>query len=306
MKDHTLTQRIACLVATLSLPLCALAVQQPATAVIQTLAGSATYTDAQGTVHPALQGTVLRAGDTLQTGIDSSADLLLPETGATVGLSADATLIFNRLAFTETPTGRVTDTLLSLTTGELVSKVAKQKPGSHFLVETDQATTEVRGTEFFVNAYTGDIHVTSGTVVVTLNILVDGKDRGRGDDDRDRDDDDRDRGKDKDRNKGKKNGKDKNDDTLLTQTVVVGAGQSLFIPKVFNKAHPLDELAAVSTPWPYSPRLLKWLDKHSKCFDRAKFKNSDTVYVVESFDARRIGNGNIWLVRPPDIEVVSY
>ncbi|MFM1945308.1 MAG: FecR protein [Verrucomicrobiota bacterium] len=300
MLKKSVVSRIASLIAALSLPLCALANQQPATAVIQNLSGSATYTDSEGTIHPALQGTVLRAGDTLSTGTDSSADLLLPETGATVGLEADATLQFERLTYTDTPSGRITDTLLNLTSGELVSKVQKQKPGSRFLVQTDQATTEVRGTEFFVNAYTGDVHVTSGTVLVTLNILVDGKSRGRDDDDDDHGKDkDKDKGKDKDKNKGK------DDSTLLTRTITVGAGQSLFIPKVLNKAHPLDELAAISTPWPYSPKLLKWLDKHSRCFDGYNFASSGTVQIQETFDARRLGNGNIWLVRPPKIEVIS-
>ncbi len=284
MLKKSVVSRIASLIAALSLPLGAQAAQQPATVIVHSLAGSATYTDSQGTVHPAIQGTVLGAGDTLSTGTESAVDLLLPETGATVGLEADSTLQFERLAYTDTPGGRVTDTLLNLTSGQLVSKVQKQKPGSKFLVRTDQATTEVRGTEFFVNAYTGDVHVTSGTVLVTLNVLVEENRPGNG--------------------KGKQH--DSDDSTLLTRTITVGAGQSLFIPKVLNQAHPLDELAAVSTPWPYSPKLLKWLDKHSRCFDGYTFASSSTVQIQETFDARRLGNGNIWLVRPPKIEVVSY
>ena len=265
----------------------ALAFQQPGTAVIKNIEGSATYVDSIGQVHPAFVGTTLHTGDTLQTSTASSVDVHLPETDATVGLAADSKLLFERLYYTETDKGRVTDTLLDLQSGELISKVGKQKPGSQFLVTTDKATTEVRGTEFFVDARSGDVHVTSGTVVVFINIDLKGEYKPR---------------------HGSKRGSRRSDpveeDKVYSTRVTVKAGESLFIPTRL-KDDELEELEATSTPWPYSVTFLDWLARHSRTFDHYQFEGNGDVWVVETFSARRIGGDKIWLVRPPEVEVVS-
>lgn len=280
----------------------------PATAIVQHLEGSATYTDPSGTVHPATQGTILHAGDTLNTGIRSSADLLLPETGATVGLSANAQLAFERLTFTDTDTGRVTDTLLDLQAGDLVSKVDKQKAGSQFLVTTDKATTSVRGTEFFVNSDSGDVHVTSGTVVVYITVEVqEGRPKyGR-----------RWKGykKDKDERDDGYRGHDDDDDddyddgsinSTLMHRVTVTAGQSLEIPRVLTDRNPLEDLAPVQTPWNRCGSFVSWLNRHCSRFEQYQFEGSDQVVISETFQGQRRANGAIWLIRPPEVEVVSY
>lgn len=265
----------------------AASVSLPASAVVRHAIGSVTYIDQNGNVYPATQGTVLHQGDTLQTGLKSSVDLHLPETDATVGLRANATLAIQRLSYTRTDNGQITDTLLDLKSGELVSKVGKQKPGSQFLVSTPNNTTSVRGTEFFIDSKSGDVHVTSGTVVVYLEIQVEEK-----------------------RRRAKRYKEDEGEDEeigdILKKTFTVRAGESLRFPKLLKDDDELEDLAVKPTPWARATSFQQWLLQHTRRFDHYDYANSTSVAIQETFRGIERGKGSIWLIRPPEVEVISY
>jgi len=142
------------------------------TAIVKAITGSASYVDQAGLSHPLKTGMVLQEGDTLQTGVDSTVDLHLPHNGPAVGLNAESTLRFERLAFEETALGTVIDTRLRLSQGDMVGSVHKLLAGSRYEVRTPRGLASVRGTEFYVSAKTGDVHVITGTVQLTIYLNV--------------------------------------------------------------------------------------------------------------------------------------
>jgi len=185
------------------------------TAVVKAVAGSATYLDELGFSHPLTTGTVLKAGHTIKTGVDSSVDLFLDQNGPNVALDANSTLRLEKLAYEQTSLGTKIDTLLDLKTGQMSGNVKKLIAGSRYEVKMPKGVAKVRGTTFYIDAQQGTIHVTEGTVRVDVTLIT-------------------------------SNG------TFTRTDIFVHAGESLFFPNMsangqLEQAY-LDSLAVVSTP----------------------------------------------------------
>ena len=148
----------------------ALALVQPGSAVVRGVNGAATHMGSDGIKHVVLNGTTVKAGDIIETGAGSSIDLWLEQTEAAVGLTSNSFLKLDRLSYEDTDGGRITQTLLDLQAGEMLGKVSKQLAGSKFEVNTPKNVSAIRGTEFYVNALTGDVSVVQGTVQVTVKL----------------------------------------------------------------------------------------------------------------------------------------
>lgn len=184
--------------------------KQPGQAVVKALAGTATYVDELGFSHPVEVGTVLKEGQTIRTGPDSSVSLFLAQNGPGVGLEAGTTLRFEKLSYEPSALGAIIDTRLELQAGQLFGSVDKLLPGARYEVSTPQGVVKVRGTEFFIDTNTGAVHVTSGTVTVRVQLNTQ---QGQ-----------------------------------LVKDISVAAGQSLFVPNKFDSVADFNNLAAVATP----------------------------------------------------------
>ena len=235
-------------------------------AVVMTISGQAESVSATGSSRILKTGDILKPGDTIKTGADSEVDLLLEHVESTVGLSSGSILKLERLSYEDTRYGRITQTRLGLAAGELSGKVHKQLAGARFEIVTPKEVASVRGTIFFINSQTGDVHVTEGSVQVTIQL------NGTG---------------------------------LPPKTVTVNAGQSLFIPNQFNNVTEYNNLHATATPPNLSADKLEKLAQKDKNYQKYVRPGPGTVGVTETFNASTKGNGQIIVVKPPTSTVVS-
>ena len=250
---------------TLAAVLSARAEVKQGSAVAIAVSGSANYIDAGGVSHALKVGDVLKPGDTVKNGMDCEVDLLLEHVGSTVGLSSGSILKLERLSYEDTRYGRISQTRLDLKAGELVGKVRKELAGARFEVVTPKTIASVRGTTFFINAQTGDVHVTAGTVLVTVRLVT--------------------------------------QTTTYTKTVTVNAGQSLFIPNQFASVNEFNSLSATTTPPNLSADKLEKLAQKDKNFQ--KYVRPGTGGVTETFNATVKAGGQIIVAKPPASIVVS-
>ena len=233
-------------------------------AVVFALTGTADYIDDRGLSHPLKAGDVLHPGDTIKTGADSGVDLLLEHVKSTLGLFSDTVLKLDRLSYEDTRTGRITQTRLDLKAGELMGTAAKQLAGSRFEVNTPKTVAYVRGTTFFINSQTGDVHVTEGSVMVKVRLVT--------------------------------------ETNTLEKTVTVSAGQSLFIPNQFASEAEFNSLSPSPTPPNLSADKLEKLAQKDRNYQ--KYVRTGTGNVTETFQASRKAGGKIIVFKPPtSIEV---
>lgn len=210
-------------------------------AVIQHLSGSVRITDANGVAVTAARNVALKPGWTIETGRQSTVDCLLKHNGATIALSSNARLVLSRMEVDEETTAWTTTTLLNLQQGELLGKTARQMPGSTFGIRTPKAYLEVLGCEFFVDAQSGEVHVTEGLVAVNLILSLD------------------------------------NNETLI-HTVEVAAGQSLLMPTRLASSSELSTLKATATPPSLSASRLAWLAQHTPRFQQYSGNEVNVVF----------------------------
>jgi len=234
-------------------------------AVAIAVSGTASYIDAGGLSHGLKAGDVLKPGDTVKTDTDSEVDLLLEHLESAVGLSGGSVLKLERLSYEDTPVGRIAQTRLNLSAGELFGKVRKQLAGARFEVVTPKSVAYVRGTTFFINSQTGDVHVTAGTVEVKVRLVT--------------------------------------ASGTLEKTVTVSAGQSLFVPNQFASTTEFNNLSATTTPPNLSADKLEQLAKHNPNYQ--KYVRTGTGSVTATFRATQKANGNIIVFKPPTSIVVS-
>jgi hypothetical protein len=170
MKYAISTVLAAALVAACALP----AQANPGKAVVKAVTGTASYTDVDGFAHPVTVGAALKESDTITTGKDSSVTLFLDRNGPGVSLGANSVLRLERLSYEDSRLGPVIKTRLDLRQGEIYGAVNKLVGKSKYEVVTPRGLVEVRGTQFYVSARTGDVYVVSGTVTVTITWNVAG------------------------------------------------------------------------------------------------------------------------------------
>ncbi len=141
-------------------------------AKILAVRGTAICQNETGSWGPARAGQTLTEGAVIQTAPGGEIDLDLGKNGSRIALNGGSTLKFARLNYSESLIGVVAQTSLELHEGTMVGLVQKQTAGSVYEVQTPTSKATVKGTEFYMSAKTGEIHVISGTVVLKLKLDI--------------------------------------------------------------------------------------------------------------------------------------
>jgi hypothetical protein len=235
------------------------------TAVVKALSGSASYLDAWGMTHQVSVGTVLKVGQTLQTGEGAFVDLFLAENGPAVGINPNSVLRLERLNSWQSALGTLVDTRLDLQAGQLYGIVDKLLPGSRYEVKMPNGVAKVRGTTFYVDTKTGSVHVISGSV--SVEVVLNGANIG---------------------------GAGINQ---VSKTVAVGAGFSLLMPTQFKDLAAFQSMAPKSSTM--SPTAM------ARLAQLGMLRAYDGSAAEIGFSATVKPNGKITIDRPPDTVVVS-
>ena len=172
LRKYSLRMLLGLFVALISAAVTAQGEMKQGSAVVKAVTGSASYLDELGFTHPLTVGTVVKEGQTIKTGRDSSVDLFLDQNGPNVGLDANSTLRLEKLAFEKTALGTKIDTRLDLKQGALYGSVKKLIAASRYEVKTPKSIARVRGTEFYIDAKEGTVSVISGTVTLMVTVNV--------------------------------------------------------------------------------------------------------------------------------------
>jgi len=118
---------------------------------------------------PVFAGQVLNAGTLVRTKSAATADLLLRYNGSVFRLVADSELRIEKLQWTDTGLGMVTETRLKVMQGSLVGSQRKLHKPSVLEIATPRGEAIIRGTEYVVNSQ-GAVSVLSGLVEVRYNL----------------------------------------------------------------------------------------------------------------------------------------
>jgi len=166
--------------------------------------GEARYSHGDNVWHPLAAGTTLGVNDVVQSGANSTVDLVLADkaahvsfqtaAGAAIGgsvniagfpikpisgagqsapeqniirLQPDTTLAIDKFTFTETGADTVSDTELDLRSGKIFGNVKKVSAASTYLIKMPTGVAGVRGTAFFLGS-DGSVTTISGSVVVSF------------------------------------------------------------------------------------------------------------------------------------------
>lgn len=139
---------------------------QPAKATVVGVLGDASAVDASGQRTKVVQGMALGIGTTLRTSARASLTLQFAD-GSRLLLHGDSELVLDKLS-AYGATG-MTDTRMRLPKGRTSSEVKPLRgSGSHYIIETPDLMSSVRGTRFRVGSDGGEsqIEVTEGRVQV--------------------------------------------------------------------------------------------------------------------------------------------
>jgi len=114
-------------------------------------------------------GDTIDRGTVLKTGTDSTADLILQDSGTVLRMLPESELKFSHL--TKQPAGEqiVTDTGLKLIKGSIIGAQRKLAVPSHFDIATSKNVATIVGTEYVVNA-SGAVTVLEGQVSINFNL----------------------------------------------------------------------------------------------------------------------------------------
>lgn len=134
-------------------------------ALIVSVTGQASYTDASGQFVPLKPDMKLDPGATIKTGANSSVVVFLTNNKAQFTVDASTTVTVNKLTATRTGADEVSETDLEVKDGKITGSVKKLSKASTFNVKTPVGVAGIRGTVFVIHA-NGVIHVTQGTVVI--------------------------------------------------------------------------------------------------------------------------------------------
>lgn len=175
--------------------------QQGVVTVVR-IKGEARFSSGDTIWHPLTPGLTLGAGDVIQTGADSTVDLVLSDKAAKVGfkpgdgspigsvinvaglpqyhtghqqstpeqnvvrLQPDTVLAVDKFIFTQTGADTVSDTELDLRAGKIFGNVKKISAASKYIVKMPTAVAGIRGTVFLLAA-DGTVTVLQGSVVIS-------------------------------------------------------------------------------------------------------------------------------------------
>jgi hypothetical protein len=219
------------------------------TAVVKAVNGAASYVDEAGISHPLALESVVKEGQTVKTTAGGSVTLYLAQNGPGIELAENSILRLDKLSSAQSGLGTIIDTRLDLRQGKLYGTVDKLLPGSHYEVRIPTGVATVRGTEFFIDAATGTVFVTSGTVNVTVTLVGSPGNR--------------------------------------TRTVAVTAGQMLVIPSIFPNPSYFNKLAASPLPPGLNAATLRRLAQLGLLTRYTS--NGNTSQVTETFNSHKTG-----------------
>jgi hypothetical protein len=134
-------------------------------------------------MQPLAAGVVIRQGDTLKTGLNSTVEVALGKGSRTVTLTPNSTARVEQLSIRPTPTGDIVQSLFRLETGSLGATADDFLPGSRLDVEMPRGVAQassrslrLQGPSPFCavfNANTGDIYNFSGDAIsLTVNLDI--------------------------------------------------------------------------------------------------------------------------------------
>jgi len=178
---------------------------KPGVATVVRISGEARYSLGDGNLHPLVAGKILAAGSVIQSGPDSTVDIVLgksvmmPQANPaptriseaadsevrgfisykpsaeqnTIRMIGDTVLAIDKLTVSDTGLDSVSDTELDLRQGGIYNSVKKLSGASQYLIKIPNGIAGVRGTLFFISA-TGACSVFKNSVVLSL-IGGDGK-----------------------------------------------------------------------------------------------------------------------------------
>lgn len=121
------------------------------------------------TIYPIHAGDFIGAGTVITTGTNSTADLMLPDSGTVLRMLPESSMKFSRL--NKEPAGEqiVTETALKLLKGSVIGSQRKLAVPSQFHIVTEESVATIVGTEYVVNA-SGAVTVLDGQVSINYNL----------------------------------------------------------------------------------------------------------------------------------------
>lgn len=171
---------------------------KPGYATIVRIEGHAQYSAGDNVWHPLVVGQTLGPGNVIQSGVDSTVDIVLGERitdhivtvpnqvalafdsevvdtvsyKATaqqnvIRMESDTVLAIDKLKISNMGVDAISDTELDLRQGKIFGTVKKLSAASQFLIKTPNCIAGVRGTTFMLEA-DGSIAVIDGSVVVAV------------------------------------------------------------------------------------------------------------------------------------------
>jgi hypothetical protein len=175
-------------------------VKQGVVTVIR-IQGDARYSSGDNVWHPLTPGLTLGTGAVIETGANSTADIVLSDKAAQVSLRSnagspiggslniaglpvkplqrasapeqnvirlqpDTVLAVDKFVYSQTGADAVTDTELDLRSGKIFGNVKKVSAASKYIIKTPTGVAGIRGTAFLLGA-DGDVTVLEGSVVIS-------------------------------------------------------------------------------------------------------------------------------------------
>src|SRR5208283_1553678 len=154
----------------------------PGVATVVRISGDAKYSLGDGKWHPLVAGKILAAGSVIQTGPDTTVDIILgkrvlmPQANMvpdrisqaadadvrglvtykpsaeqnTVRMMEDTVLAIDKLSVSDTGVDSVSDTELDLRQGAIYNSVKKLSGASQYLIKIPNGIAGVRGTQFYI------------------------------------------------------------------------------------------------------------------------------------------------------------
>jgi len=136
---------------------------------IKSVSGRVTCSADGVACHALHAGDFAAPGSLLKTGTNSTADLILPDSGTVLRMLPETTLKFAKLS--KLPAGEqvVSDSSLKLISGSVIGSQRKLAVPSHFDIALPKGVATIVGTEYVINA-DGAVTVLSGAVSVNYNL----------------------------------------------------------------------------------------------------------------------------------------
>ncbi|MBW8864011.1 MAG: FecR domain-containing protein [Verrucomicrobia bacterium] len=120
-------------------------------------------------IYPIQAGDSIAAGTVIMTGTNSTADLILPDSGTVLRVLPESSMSFSRL--NKEPAGEqiVTETSLKVLKGSVIGSQRKLAVPSRFYIATEKSVATIVGTEYVVSA-SGAVTVLDGQVSINYNL----------------------------------------------------------------------------------------------------------------------------------------